>query len=309
MKTIAAAALLAITTALPAAAALSGPLIAPEELDAALDAGAVEVIDIRAPEGEDGYAEGHVAGAVNAPYGLFRGPEENPGQVPELEALEETLRALGLELGDSVVITYAGEDATDFGAAARVYWTLKSLGFEDLAILNGGLKAWDAAGLSLSQQAVTAEPSAVELSWDDSWTATTADVQAIIAGEGEGRLVDARPESFWNGEEAHPAAARPGTLPQSEYFVHSSWFGDGPGIVDADAARALAQEAGLEGPVVSFCNTGHWAATNWFAMSELAGVEARLYPESMVGWSAAGHEMANVPGPVRYLWIQIKNAF
>ena len=48
---------------------------------------------------------------------------------------------------------------------------------------------------------------------------------------------------------------------------------------------------------MSFCNTGHWAATNWFALSEVAGIEGvRMYPESMVGWSNAGYDMANVPG-------------
>ncbi|MBP0484161.1 sulfurtransferase [Sagittula salina] len=308
MKITAVSSLLAIATAFPAAA-LDGPLIAPAELDAALAAGETQIIDIRAAEGDGSYAKGHVSGAVNAPYGLFRGPEDNPGKVPELDALQETVNRLGLEPGEPLVITYEGKDATDFGAAARVYWTLKSLGFVDLAILNGGLKAWSAANLGLSQDTVSPEASAVELSWDDTWTATTEEVQSIIAGGTEARLVDARPESFWNGEEAHPAAARPGTLPQSDYFVHSSWFGDEPGIVNAGAARALAQEAGLEGPLVSFCNTGHWAATNWFAMSELAGLDAKLYPESMVGWSNAGHEMANVPGPVRYLWIQIKNVF
>ena len=40
------------------------------------------------------------------------------------------------------------------------------------------------------------------------------------------------------------------------------------------------------GPVVSYCNTGHWAATDWFVMHELLGrKEARLYAGSMVEWT------------------------
>lgn len=51
-------------------------------------------------------------------------------------------------------------------------------------------------------------------------------------------------------------------------------------------------------------------ATNWFALSELAGIDnVKLYPESMAGWSNAGYDMANVPGPVRSLWNQVKSAF
>ena len=72
------------------------------------------------------------------------------------------------------------------------------------------------------------------------------------------------------GDDAHGEAARPGTLPQSRYFTHSSWFGGGPAIIDAEAARALAEAEGYRRgtrTLISFCNTGHWAATNWFALS------------------------------------------
>ena len=60
---------------------------------------------------------------------------------------------------------------------------------------------------------------------------------------------------------------------------------------------------------MSFCNTGHWAATNWFALSELAGIEnVKLYPESLVGWSHAGLPMANTPGLIDTLWNKIKQS-
>ena len=83
----------------------------------------------------------------------------------------------------------------------------------------------------------------------------------------------------------------------------------------APRARRVHRLAEAEGfadadQLVSFCNTGHWAATNWFALSELAGIDnVKLYPESMVGWSNAGHEMANVPGLFRNLWNQVRGVF
>ena len=62
-----------------------------------------------------------------------------------------------------------------------------------------------------------------------------------------------------------------------------------------EAAQEIAKRAGYDGALkpdetlVSFCNPGHWAATNWFALSEIAGIEnVKLYPESMVGWTRAG---------------------
>lgn len=59
----------------------------------------------------------------------------------------------------------------------------------------------------------------------------------------------------------------------------------------------IAREAGYASngqELVSFCNTDHWVATNWFAMSELAGIEGvKLYPESLVGWSNASGALVN----------------
>lgn len=310
MKTLATSSALALLAA-PAFAAIDGPLVSAADLQAELGQGEVQLLDIRA-EGEDGYGGGHIEGAVNAPYGLFRGPSDNPGQLVPAEELTATFQRLGLEQDKPVVVTYQGASETDFGAAARVYWTLKSSGFEEIAILNGGINAWDAEGYDLSTEAVSPEASDITVSWDGSWTASVEDVQTAIDGGSDTLLLDARPESFWNGQQSHPAAAKPGTLPQSQYFVHSSWFSGGPAIIDAAAARSLAEENDLSSAenLISFCNTGHWAATNWFALSELAGIDnVKLYPESMVGWSNAGYDMANVPGPLSTLWNQIKDVF
>ncbi|CAM4167405.1 sulfurtransferase [Palleronia rufa] len=303
-----AAALLFSTSALAQTADL-GPLVTPQELQANLDE--VRVLDVRNAD-ENGYYGGHVPTAAPAPYQLFRGPAENPGQLVDIADLQEIYRGLDLELDDHIVVTYQGRDETDFGAAARVYWTLKSSGFENLSILNGGVNAWTEAGMELSQEDGAYMTSEIEVTWNDRWTASADEVRAVISGDEEALLLDARPESFWEGKQAHPAAAKPGTLPQSQYFTHSGWFDDGPAIVDAASAQSLAAEQDFTGAgeIISFCNTGHWAATNWFALSELAGIDnVKLYPESIVGWSIAGGEMENVPGPLTMLWRQVTSAF
>ncbi|MBS3978831.1 MAG: sulfurtransferase [Rhodobacteraceae bacterium] len=301
-----------------AAWASLGPLVTPAELAAALDTDAPVILDIRPAEASEGvdaaetFAAGHIPGAINAPYGRFRGPAENPGLPPSEADLTSLLRELGLQTDSRVVIVHQGRDETDFGGAARVYWTLKSSGLTRLSILNGGVRAWTEAGQPLSTDAVTPpQPSAITVTFSDRWTASPDDIRAVLAGADQALLLDARSEAFWSGDAKHAAAARPGTLPQSRYFEHSGWFDNGPAIVDAAAVRRLAEAEGFtaQEQVVSFCNTGHWAATNWFALSELAGIEnVKLYPESMVGWSNAGGEMDNVPGPIRNLWNQITGA-
>ncbi|MEI4487850.1 rhodanese-like domain-containing protein [Frigidibacter sp. MR17.14] len=292
------AGLLAATSAF----ALGGdPLVTPTDLQAALAAGgdgAPVVLDIRG----EGYAGGHIEGALDAPYGLFRGPAANPGALVPVADLEARYEKLGLTLDRPVVVVAQGNDDNDFGSAARVYWTLKSSGFEDISILNGGAQAWVNAGLPLSDAAASPAPSELTITWNNQWTAETPEVASVVEGETQALLVDARPPAFFEGEQAHKAAARPGTLPGAMNVPHSGFFRPGATAISrVDDAAALKAKLGIKDgqEVVSFCNTGHWAATDWFAMSELAGIEnVKLYPGSMVEYSQTGGKMENTPGLV-----------
>lgn len=291
-----------------------GPLLSAAEVNELRASVDPLILDIRAGEenGKTIYELGHIPDAVHAPYGLFRGPAENPGAVPSDEKLTEVLRTLGVTYDRPTLIVHQGKDETDFGAAARVYWTLKSSGVSQIAILNGGMNAWTEGKFEVSTAPAAELPSDITVTLSDRWMADADHVLSVVEGKHKARLIDSRPQSFWEGKQSHAAAARPGTLPQSEYFTHSRWFTSGPTTLDADAVRRLASENGYGAneELVSFCNTGHWAATNWFALSELAGIEdVKLYPESMVGWSQADLPMENVPGVLSNLWHQIKSVF
>lgn len=278
-----------------AAAEAWNKLVTPAELSALIAGGGVTVLDIRSPKS---YAAGHVAGALNAPYGSWRGPRENPGARMSDARLTERLQSLGIEPGARVVVTYQGRDTTDFGAAARVYWTLKSAGLTEIAILNGGINSWTAAGQALSTEPAVAERSTASFALSDAWLITREGVGEVLSGARRSTMIDARPLPFFEGRAKHPAAERAGTLEGALNITHDSWFPDSEReLTAADRVLEIARAAGYADDgkeLVSFCNTGHWAATNWFALSELAGVEGvKLYPESMVGWANSGGAMVN----------------
>ena len=282
------AAALALSTGIAAASDGLKKLLTPAELTALDD---ITIVDIR---DEDAYATGHIPEAVNAPYAKWRGPADNPGAVISDEALTTLLQGVGLEHGDRVVVAHSGVDQTDFGAAARVYWTLKSAGFTALAILNGGVRSWTAAGEPLSVEIASVTPSTESFKLSKTWLADADEVASIISGNTKGTLLDARPGAFFKGETKHPAAKTAGTLAGAKSFPFEGWFQGDPTLVAAGNADEVASRVDSEGEVVSFCNTGHWAATNWFALSELAGKDnVKLYPESMVGWVNGGHEAVN----------------
>ena len=286
-------------------AATFGPLVEADELAGALDKEQPILLDIR----NNGYEDSHVDGALWAPYKLFRGTKENPGGLMDLTVLEGQLEKLGLEQDDPIVIISEGNTDTDFGAAARVYWTLKSTGFRDLSILNGGRIAWRDEKLPLNNTPETAVPSQLDLEFDTTWLADTQHVSSVVKGETSGLLVDARLPEFFVGDKAHGAAKRPGTLPGAVNQSYSTFFENGAATISTPTdVSALKATLGIKGgeEVISFCNTGHWAATHWFALSELAGVEnAKLYAGSMVEYSNADLPMQNTPGVFKNLLRQI----
>ena len=196
-------------------------LLAPAELAALIESSPVAVIDIRSPKS---YAAGHVAGALNAPFRSWRGPRENPGLRLSDDRLTERLQSLRIGPGTPVVGTYSGTSATGFGAAARVYWTLKSAGLSEIAILNGGMKSWQAAGLSLSTEPVRAERSDARFTLSDEWLITREGVRAVLDEKRQTILLDARPVDFYRGLRKSPLAKRAGTLPGARSLEHTTWF-------------------------------------------------------------------------------------
>ena len=288
MKARIAAPIVALITLFYVASALAQdwkPLIAPDELVAL--SGKVDLIDIRQVSGGAGYDAGHIDGAVSAPYPLWRGPPGNPGQRLTDGELSMLLRVKRVTRLRPVVIAFLGANPTDFGAAARVYWTQKSAGVERIAILDGGIKAWVDARLPLTTQPVTPNPSGIRTTFSNRWLATRDEVKAISGGFAEGTLVDARPDAFLSGKTKHPAAKNAGTIPNAQQFLFTKWF-DGKKATVGGGLLARFRKPDGDGPVVNFCNTGHWAATNWFMMSEVQGIDGvKLYPESMVGWTKA----------------------
>lgn len=285
------------------------PILAPQELEQLRTAEQVRVIDIRLPAE---YAKNHIPGAVSAPYAAWRGPAHSPGQLPPLTELTKLVQKLGLGENTHAVVVSTGDTTTDFGAAARVYWTLKYLGLKQLSVLNGGMQSWVGSGLPQSQSPVEVPVSNYQPALNENILATRNDVLEQIDNP-RARLVDARPKAFFEGKTKAPTASTPGTIRGAANIEHSVWFKPGTNeVVSPEEARKIAAERfpELVDDTIAFCNTGHWAATDWFALSELAGLpNVRMYPESLAEWTntADALPMENTPGRGTQLLEKLKN--
>ncbi|POR55317.1 sulfurtransferase [Bosea psychrotolerans] len=268
-------------------------LITPEALVQRLGDSNLVVVDIRSSVdggGKAAYEAGHVPGAVHSDYAAdgWRAKVGNaPGMLPSLEHLAALAGRLGIKPHDDVVIVPAGVSATDFAAAARIYWTLKLIGHGQQAILDGGFKAWSAD----PQRPVEIGPSAPK-STDPYPVVMQQQLRSntdatLVASRGKlATLVDARATSYFEGREKAAEATRAGHIPGAVSRDYAAAFDPETGALKPIHDLSALFAGVPNGPAISYCNTGHTAALNWFVMSEVLGrEEVALYDGSMTDWT------------------------
>ncbi|KRE03994.1 hypothetical protein ASE61_10350 [Bosea sp. Root670] len=265
-------------------------LISPDALAARLGDENLVIVDIRtaADGAKAAFETAHIPGAVHSDYAAdgWRAKIGNaPGMLPPLAHLAALAGRLGIKPQDDVVIVPAGTAATDFAAAARVYWTLKFIGHGQQAILDGGFKGWTndperpvATGASAPKSA-GAYPVVAQQG-----LRSTADSTLVASRSKQASLVDARGPSYFEGREKSAEAARAGHIPGAIQRDYAGAFEGGKLKAPGELQQLFS--AVPQGPVISYCNTGHSAAANWFVLSEVLGRdEVALYDGSMTDWT------------------------
>jgi len=264
-------------------------LISPEDLAAAL-AGERRptVLDVRwrlgGPPGRDSYAQGHVPGAVFVDLDAeLAAPPASPGRpggrhpLPDRAAFESSTRRWGVARQRPVVV-YDDADAT---AAARAWWLLRYFGHEQVAVLDGGFRAWRATGLPVDTEDPVVEPG--------DFTARPGNM-ALLNATGaaavarDGVLLDARSAERYRGE-VEPIDPVAGHIPgASSAPVAGSLDDTGRLLPGSDLRQRFASlGVGGEAPVGVYCGSGVSAAAQVLAL-ELAGVPAGLYVGSWSDW-------------------------
>ena len=133
--------------AAPARADDITPLVSVEWLAQHQGRANLVVLDVRSAVdggGAEAYRREHIPGSVHSDYdkGGWRVTRNGiPFQLPTTAELEKLISELGIDEDSHVVVVPAGVHATDFGAGARVYWTLKVAGISRVSILDGGFAA------------------------------------------------------------------------------------------------------------------------------------------------------------------------
>ncbi|AWB94838.1 sulfurtransferase [Agromyces badenianii] len=235
---------------------------------------------------DDYLIDGHVPGAVFAE--LLEEFSDTAGRFtftrPDLERLEQAARAVGIDDAATVVVY----DTAIGHWAARLWWLLSSAGFARVAVLDGGLTAWRAAGGALETGFQEPRAAGVNtLAPIEGYWADIDEVRRIVEGESEAALVCALPPSDFSGETGR--RARRGHIPRSVNVPVGS-------VVDRDSRTQLHGPALTErlapatasgaARVVVYCGAGIAAAGTGFALRRAGHTDVAVYDGSLEEWTA-----------------------
>jgi thiosulfate/3-mercaptopyruvate sulfurtransferase len=274
-----------------------GPLREVDWLWERLGAPGLRVVDCRFRLGEPGagallWRAGHIPGAafLDVDNDLAAAPgERGRHPLPAGEDFEAAARRAGIGAGTSVV----AYDEAGEGGAARLWWLLRHFGHDDVAVLDGGLRAWRENGGPLDDgEPAPPDPepfSARPRSGD------TATAEELARHEDGTLLLDARAPERYRGE-VEPVDAVAGHIPGAVNLPFADAAPEGrfrgPEELRARFASAAGAEGGAAAGLVAYCGSGITACTLVLA-AEVAGVgPARLYPGSWSEWSRGGYPVA-----------------
>jgi thiosulfate/3-mercaptopyruvate sulfurtransferase len=204
-----------------------------------------------------------------------------PHMLPKPNLLAKEMTALGLGDGMRFVVY----DLLGQFAAARVWWTLRAYGGEDVRILEGGFTKWMHEGRPIESGDAHPKPRTFTPRLDERFFSSLDEVRAALAS-GSAQVVDARPVERFRGEAPEPrpglkSGHMPGSLnlPFSEVVEHGR-------MKSPEALKALFAEHNIDlaKPIITTCGSGVSAAVLAMAVEEAGGTVEGLYDGSWAEW-------------------------
>ncbi len=236
------------------------------------------------PAGRKAWQAGHIPGAYYADLDKDLaspvGPMTGRHPLPDREQFAALLGSWGVT-PETAVVAY---DNASGAVAARLWWLLRWVGHRHALLLDGGLPAWEAAGLPLSTEAPVLVSGRYPVSEPAVGVIPVDEVEAGLAHQ-QLTLIDARDAGRFAGD-AEPIDKVAGHVPGAINRPLSMNLDEHGCFKPAEKLRAEFGDLLRDQPsdVASMCGSGVTACHNLFAM-ELAGLPpARLYVGSWSGW-------------------------
>ena len=244
--------------------------------------------DLTAPEkGEQDYLDAHIPGARYAHLDRDLSGEKTGSNgrhpLPTAEQMRERFGAMGIGPRAQVV----AYDADTGMYAARLWWMLRFMGHDAVAVLDGGLAHWVRDGHAVRGGREVIRPATFVGAPRESWRLDASTVQAHLS-DADSLLVDARAEPRFRGD-SEPLDKRAGHIPGACNFFFQQNLNEDKTFKSSEALRAAWGAVLKKRPVeqvVMYCGSGVTACHNLLALERAGLPGARIYPGSWSEWSA-----------------------
>lgn len=266
-------------------------LVEPQILANELGAAGLRIVDARfslidPALGRPGYEQSHLPAAVYADLNQDLSDLRKTGQgrhpLPQEEDFSRKLGQWGISPDHQVVVYDAGDGSM---AAARLWWLLKLLGHERVAVLNGGLSAWRADQLPETEDATRVDPLVPYPARFDRAAIADADELLSRLDESRGWLLDVRAAERFRGE-VEPLDPIAGHVPGAVNQPFAQSLHEGRFKSSLELRNQL--EPMLRGrkpeEAIVMCGSGVTACHLLLAMEHAGLHGARVYAGSWSGW-------------------------
>lgn len=236
------------------------------------------------PTAAQDYADAHIPGAVFFDIDAIADRASTlPHMFPVAGQFAHNMGLLGIG-DDHDIVVY---DAGNWMGAPRAWWTFRVFGRNDVKLLDGGLKAWRAAGGAVTAEPTWATPSHFTARYDAERVRDKAQLLDNLRSRAE-QVVDARTPERFAGAVAEPwPGRRSGRIPQSFNVPFGALSDASTGALKPPAElRAIFESAGVDvaRPIVTSCGSGVTAAALNLALHRMGVTGTALYDGSWAEW-------------------------
>ncbi|HKV45588.1 MAG TPA: 3-mercaptopyruvate sulfurtransferase [bacterium] len=229
------------------------------------------------------FRQAHVPGAVYFDIDAIADQRTSlPHMLPDAESFAVAVGALGVGEGDRVVV-YGGRHLV---ASARVWWTFRAFGHDNVAVLDGGFPRWREEGRSVASGEPRPAACRFRARFRPELAADLDRVRQTLVGPGE-QVVDARSSGRFVGTEPEPRpGVRSGHIPGSFNLPYERLFGPDGALLSKDGLRDMLGAIGLDldRPVITSCGSGVTAAVLAFGLYLLGRDHVAVYDGSWTEW-------------------------